>query len=88
MQPSFLIALLVLFSFISLSNISKAKAEDNLNAQEPMVIAAAEQGKFKNYAPFMRNLVASARSMAPAQKTFKAAKIVRGGKQVIVLGAP
>ena len=44
--------------------------------------------RMKNYAPFIRGLVQASAMMNPVQKSMKAARVMRGNKQVIVLGGP
>jgi hypothetical protein len=74
------------------SQLQPVANTDNQQAQAVAVharaMSATEQAQLRNYAPFMRNLVMSANMMTGGQKTVKAARVMRGGKQVIVLGGP
>jgi hypothetical protein len=64
------------------------KEQDNNNDKPMLVSDATQQVKLKNYAPFMRNMVMAAGQFNSGPREYRAARIMRGGKQVIVLGGP
>jgi hypothetical protein len=71
---------------------SQSQSAANSDAQtvtpQARAMSATEEAQLKNYAPFMRTMVMSASMMGGGNsaKNMKATRVMRGNKQVIVLG--
>jgi hypothetical protein len=72
------------------NNAPQAAPSGNSSGQtHAQAVSAAQQAQLKNYAPFMRNMMMAAMTNGGGMpKNIKAARVMHGGKQVIVLGMP